>query len=182
MALASAAIKSIEGGPGSLDTKKVEDPHVFLIEYCDGLEAAVLMLGDNGYVQKFAYAARRGATIDALEYHTDTGPAHASFSYLGLNIEDFFLSGTPPTPVERTYLTTGILEAAMISRGQNGERVETPHLAISYTPSQRPCRRPTGLRPTGACLDPQASLEPGATPAAEAIPIARDGTIRGRRK
>ena len=180
--LADGALAAIEDGPGPLDPAQVEDPHVFLIEYCDGLEAAVLMLGDNGYVQKFAYAARRGATIDALEYHTDTGPAHASFSYLGLNIEDFFLSGTPPTPVERTYLTTGILEAAMISRGQNGERVETPHLAISYTPSQRPCRRPTGLRPTGACLDPQASLEPGATPAAEAIPIARDGTIRGRRK
>ena len=58
-----------------------------------------------------------GAIVDAMEYHTDSGPTHAVFSYMGLNIEDFFLAGVPPSPVERTYLTTGILEAVMRSHG-----------------------------------------------------------------
>ena len=55
--LAESALNAIENGPGHLDPSQVEDPHVFLIEYCDGLKGAALMLGDNGYVRKFAYAA-----------------------------------------------------------------------------------------------------------------------------
>ena len=179
--LAEAALQAIEDGPDHLDPEQVEDPHVFLIDYCDGLRGAALMLGDSGYVRKFAYAGRRGPTIDALEYHIDTGPAHATFSYLGLNIEDFFLSGVPPSPVERTFLTTGILEAAIISHGSGGQSVETPHLAISYAPAGNP-RRPQGPRPQGACLEPWSLPEPGATPAAARIPIGRDGTIRGRQQ
>ena len=41
----------------------------------DGLKAAVLMLGDNGYLQKFAYAEKYGFDISALAYHTDGGQA-----------------------------------------------------------------------------------------------------------
>ena len=100
------------------------------------------MLGDTGYVQKFAYAGRHGETINGLAYHSDRGPSHATFSYLGLNIEDFFLSGQQPTPVERTVLTTGILEAALISKANGGVRIETPHLAIAYHPATTAARRP----------------------------------------
>ncbi|HRW08363.1 MAG TPA: hypothetical protein P5121_24840 [Caldilineaceae bacterium] len=180
-ALADRALAAIEEGPGYLDPAQVEDPHVFLLAYNDGLQGAVLMLGDNGYVQKFAYAGCHGQHIDAIEYHSDRGPSHATFSYLGLNIEDFFLSGQPPTPLARTYLTTGILEAALISKANGGVRVETPHLAIAYRPPTTPVRRPVSERPTGACLDPWPLPEPGATNAAKSIPITRDGTIRGRR-
>ena len=134
--LADHALGTIEDGPESLDPSQVEDPHVFLIEYCDGLKGAALMLGDNGYVRKFAYAAKRGNVIDAIEYHTDSGATHAVFSYMGLNIEDFFLTGIPSSPVERTYLTTGILEAVMRSHGSGGAQIETPHLAIRYTPTE----------------------------------------------
>lgn len=181
-ALADCALAALENGPGPLDPARVEDPHVFLIEYNDGLQGAVLMLGDNGYVQKFAYAGQQGQQIDAVEYHIDQGPSHATFSYLGLNIEDFFLTGVPPSPLERTYLTTGILEAALISKAQGGTRVATPHLALTYRPATTPARRPVGERPTGACLDPWPLPEPGTTPAAKPIPIERDGTIRGRRQ
>ncbi len=181
MSLANAALSSIEDGPSRLDPDKVDSPHVFLVEYVDGLQAAVLMLGDNGYVRTFAYAQQRGAGIDALEYHTQSGPTHAAFGYLGLNIEDFLISGRPPSPVERTYLTTGILEAAMISRSQGGRRIRTPHLeAIAYQPGGK-VRRPAGPRPSGASAGDWIILVPGATPAAASIPIGRDGTVRGRR-
>lgn len=178
--LANAALSRIEDGPGQLDPKKVDDPHVFLIEYADGLNATVLMLGD-GYVRKFSYAEQRGAVTDSLEYHSDSGPTHAAFGYLGLNIEDFFVSGIPPSPVERTYLTTGILEAAMISRSRGGQRVQTPHLsAIHYKPSSL-SRRPMASRPSGASVAKWTVLEPGATPTAQSIPTGRDGTIRKER-
>lgn len=178
MKLANTALGRIEGGPGTLEPGKVKDPHVFLVEYVDGLQAAVLMLGD-GYVKKFAYAQQRGEITDSLEYHTDSGPTHAAFGYLGRNIENFLVSGEVPNPVERTYLVTGILEAAMISRGDGGRRITTPHLAkIHYKSAGQPLR-PGKPRPEGASLGEWPNLEPGATPAARSIPIGRDGTTRG---
>ena len=180
--LADHAARAIEGGPEKLSPSMFDDPHVFLIEYLDGLRAAVLMLGENDYVKKNAYAARRGRSIDALEYHIDAGPSHAVFGYLGLNIEEFFLTGRPPSPVERTYLTTGVLEAAMRSRGAGGVALETPHLSIAYEPFGRAPQRPTGERPSGASLAPWPMPEPGATPAAESIPISNVGTARDSRR
>jgi len=176
--LANEALNRVEDGPGELDPTKIGDPHVFLIEYVDGLRAAVLMLGD-GYVRKFAYAQQRGDETQSLEYHTQTGPTRAAFGYLGVNIEDFLITGIAPNPVERTYLTTGILEAALISRGKGGERIETPHLAaIRYMPTGQP-RRPTNPRPSGASIANWPNLEPGVTPAAQSIPVVRDGTVHG---
>ena len=183
MELAECAVAAIDGGPGTIDPSRVEDPTVFLIRYRDGLRGAVLNLGDNGYVRQFAYAGRRGNRIDALEYYTNTGPAPASvFSYLGLNVEEFFLTGRPPTPLERTYLTTGALAAAMESRTLGGETVVTPHLEISYSATNSRPRRPHGPRPTGASLEPWPVIEPGLSPAAPSIPITRNGTVRGRRR
>jgi hypothetical protein len=42
-------------------------------------------------------------------------------------------TGIPPYPVERTLLTTGVLDAAMSSRAL-GESVQTPHLVFAYQP------------------------------------------------
>ena len=180
--LANAALAAIEDGPGPLEPKAIDDPHVFLVEYEDGLKAAALMLGDNGWVRKFAYAQRRGEVTEALEYHSSSGATHAAFSYLGRNIEEFFLTGIVPSPVERTYLTTGILEAAMISRSRGGRVLATPHLQnISYQATSR-ALRPTAPRPRGASIGPWPQLEPGATPAAIAVPARRDGTVRGKRR
>jgi hypothetical protein len=40
--------------------------------------------------------------------------------------------------VERTLLTTGILDAVMISKAEKNRRVETAHLKIEYTPTEWP--------------------------------------------
>ena len=60
-------------------------------------------------------------------------PGAKYFDALVSNIEKLFETGQPPYPVERTLLTTGILDAAMESHHRRGERVETPELNVRYT-------------------------------------------------
>ena len=44
-----------------------------------------------------------------------------------------FETGKPTYPVERTLLTSGVLEALLTSKFENSKRLETPHLAVRYT-------------------------------------------------
>ena len=51
-------------------------------------------------------------------------------------IDSLVNTGHAPYPVERTLLTTGVLDAALTSRHEKGKRVETPHLEIAYKPTE----------------------------------------------
>ena len=92
--------------------------------------------------------------LHACEFRLQTDNAHGHWSYLGLNVEEMFVSGRPSYPVERTLLTSGILAAAMESRGRGGAVLSTPHLQVAYTPVDRAPHRPTGPAPAGATLWP----------------------------
>ena len=150
-ALAEAACAQIENRPDSPIVEGCPNPTAFLLEHQDGFRSAVLML--NGYVTDFAYAGKDGDTVYATEFYLQNGPPHAHFSYLSLNIEEMFVTGVPQYPVERTLLTTGILEAIMHSRAEGYTRIETPHLAeLAYRSYQKMPIRPTAPRPEGATL------------------------------
>ena len=58
------------------------------------------------------------------------GDPHPHFVYMGLNIQEMFLTGKPQYPVERTLLVSGALDALMESRYRVHMRVETPHLDV----------------------------------------------------
>jgi hypothetical protein len=104
----------------------------FLVEYRDGLRATVLLL--NGHTQDFCFAARlKGETRPAsCLFCLPQPPGARYFDCLVANIEKLLETGRPPYPVERTLLTSGILDAAMESHYRRGTRVETPELEVRY--------------------------------------------------
>jgi hypothetical protein len=154
--LAEAACAQIDRKPAGSVDEHCENPVLFRIEYRDGLQAAALML--NGYIQDLAYAAVADNQTQACEFHLQghgaEDGAYAHFSYLGLNAEEMFVTGVPSYPVERTLLTTGMLDAALTSRLQDHTRLATPWLDVAYSPADTIPWRPTGPRPCGATLDP----------------------------
>lgn len=128
------------------------NPTVILIEYRDGLRGAMVM---TRYVGEYwGYAARVDGQTVACEFMHCPQPAYGYFSYLGLNAQRMFITGKAPWPVERTLLTSGILDTAFRSMADGGRSVETPFLDIRYAaPSEAPIR-PRGEEPTGASVGP----------------------------
>lgn len=152
--LAEAAVAAIQEKPDVAFETLFGHPALFLLEHNDGFRSAVLMAtGAHAPLQTFAYAARLDGAIRACEVYLPNDP-HAHFSYLSLNVEEMFLTGKPSWPVERTLLTTGVLEALLDSRYQGHVRLSTPHLAISYRSYAQVPWRPTGPRPVDAALQP----------------------------
>jgi hypothetical protein len=150
--LAERAFAAIVDKPAGSMERDCRQPALFLIEYRDGFQGVVLMLDD--YVSDFGYAAKIGDQIYSTEFYLPNRPPYAHFSYLSLNIEEMFVTGRPSYPVERTLLTSGILEAALDSRYQGHVRLETPQLGVVYQPASAPPWRPTEPRPMGAALEP----------------------------
>jgi hypothetical protein len=152
--LAEAACAAIQDKPEGDMEPNTKEPAVFLIEHADGFRSATLML--NGYVRDFAYAARSAGNIHATEFYLQNGGPFAHFGYLCHNIQTFFKTGKAPYPPERTLLSTGVIDAVMISRHEGHRVVETPYLNILYTSYDVMPFRPTAPRPEGATIDPEA--------------------------
>jgi hypothetical protein len=155
--LAEAACSTIQNKPEGSMRSHCENPALFLVEYSDKTRGSVLML--NGYVSDLAYAANVNGKVEACEFflqgHGGEEGAYAHFSYLALNSEEMFLTQEPQYPVERTLLTSGILEAALSARSHGHIRLETPWLEnVSYQSYTNFRWRPRQARPTGSCLEP----------------------------
>lgn len=117
---------------------KVEDVDhdavVFVVEYRDGFRAATYM--SRRFTGEFGFAARIcGRPGPVATWMELIKPERDHFSFLSANIEKMFVSGRPAYPVERTYLITGVLAYLMDSLFEGGRRIETPDLAICYTPA-----------------------------------------------
>lgn len=151
--LADAALARIPDKPAGMPEARCPAPLLIAVEYRDGFKGYVLMLTD--YVEQFGYAARLtdGSMPSTLFFLASRQP-YAHFSYLCLNIEEMFVTGKPSYPVERTLLTTGVLEAAIDSRYQGAVRLETPHLDIHYRAPETIPWQSRNPRPSAASLEP----------------------------
>lgn len=108
-----------------------KEPTLFHIEYRDGLKANILTL--NGAVGEWATAWRTGdGKTHASYFHTQEARPFGHFAHLLRGIEKMMHTGQPTWPLERTLLTTGALDALLISRHQGGKQLETPWLHIEY--------------------------------------------------
>lgn len=124
-------------------TRKSKEASVWLIEYLDGFTAAVAIL--NGFLYEgdggaFCFAGRIKGEAEprSCQFYLQQPDPFAHFASLVKAIETMVQTGHPPYPVERTLLTTGVLDAVMTSHKAGGKRVETPHLKVAYTPTDWP--------------------------------------------
>lgn len=139
---AALAIVPKQGQP---DPRHDQDASLFLFDYNDGLTGAVFMLGCvRGTSVGLKLPRRRPLLATAFDERSE--PRYPHFAYLLKAIERMVHTGQPTYPVERTLLTSGILDAALRSRSQGGIRLATPHLAISYHPVDHPHAELVDLR------------------------------------
>jgi len=73
----------------------------------------------------------RGAGILSTQFFLTPVPNVTYSACLVSKIEEMFITRRAPYPIERTLLTSGILESCLESKKQN-KRLETPHLAVAY--------------------------------------------------
>ena len=106
--------------------------HGILLQYRDGLRAMVLAAATGGIKWHFACQLAGEPRPRATSFYVGPWQNRNLFKALSHAIQSHFQERRAPYPVERTLLVTGILEAEMESRFQNGKPIETPQLNFSY--------------------------------------------------
>ena len=112
--------------------KLARGPRGWLLEHCEGLRTAILVL--DGVVADFNFAVRAqsGEVLSAQLFRAPT-PAEHHFSRLAAVMEEFFRGASPPWPVQRNILIAGLLEKFHKPSSLSGLRQETPELNIAYS-------------------------------------------------
>lgn len=105
---------------------------VFVVGYTDGLRA--MIVNCQGALVGWSAAARGPHDDLACRMWLQGDPGQGHFIFLVRQLESLILTGVEPYPLERTLLTTGILDAAMHSRHDGGLPRRTPELDIAYRP------------------------------------------------
>jgi hypothetical protein len=109
----------------------VPNPVLFVIDYRDGLRACVLTL--NGAVGEWSAAWKYAdGSGDSTLFYTQEARPFMHFAFLVEGIESLVQARKSPWPVERTLLTSGALDALLISKKDKGRSLETPYLDMRY--------------------------------------------------
>lgn len=107
----------------------------YLVDYRDGLKGTVAMINELGAQFGIALKLRGQAKPFVNWFKLQDEKPFGHFAYLVQAIEKMIQTGKAVYPVERTLLTTGILDRVMHSLQQGGKRLATPELAIQYQAS-----------------------------------------------
>ena len=110
----------------------VKDPIAFRFEYRDGLKATMLLM--NGLVGDFTFAARLQGQEEPLStlFYLPPNPNVVYSAALMAKVEETFVTGKAAYPVERTLLTSGLVEAGMKSLAAGQKQLDTSHLQVRY--------------------------------------------------
>ena len=143
MALAKAAMAAELGrDPGPLREIPARS-HGIVLTYRDGLKASMLCFGGNGTRWNFSCRLAGDSGIMATNFHTGPWGNRNLFPAFSHAIQDHCIHERSPYPVERTLLTTGILEAALRSRKAQA-LLQTPYLEFAYSPRDFTAMREMG--------------------------------------
>ena len=115
-----------------------KDAVFYLIDYRDGTKATIAM--GTGFSHDFVsgVSIRGHEKPFAVTFVTQEDRPFGHFEHLLRAVEHMIHTGKPAYPVERTLLTTGILDAALHSLADNSRRLETPQLTVAYEPADWP--------------------------------------------
>jgi len=103
------------------------------LEHADGLRVTHIALPK--FVSEWIVAVRTadGMVRSSRVRSGDGGrDFFSNFAYLNARVESFIQTGKEPTPVLRTHLVTGALQAALQALRQDGRWMETPYLSVAY--------------------------------------------------
>jgi hypothetical protein len=106
--------------------------HGIFVQYRDGVRGLALKVGDSG--TRWNFACKLAGSNEPLATAYNVGPWQNRnlFKALSHAIQAHFRAGKAPYPVERTLLTSGILDAAMDSRQAGNKLLDTPQLDVHY--------------------------------------------------
>lgn len=118
-------------GPWGYFTK---GPIAFMIEYRDGCRGTVLQLDGHVADDTFAATVTGANKPSSCLFYLPPPPGAAFLEALARHVETFLATGKPPYPVDRTLLTSSMLDHLLESRVQKSRRLETDDLSIRYAP------------------------------------------------
>lgn len=108
--------------------------HAFLLDYKDGTRGTVLMVRGPGLRWNFACKIRGNDKPAAFHHYAGPWANRSLFRALSHAIQVMFTTGKAPYSIERTLLTTGVLDAAMHSIKAGGSSIATPELEFAWQP------------------------------------------------
>lgn len=126
-----AALRERPLPPGKRVEELAKKPVLCVIDYRDGLRACLFTL--DGAVAEWATAWKDDKDqVTKLAFVLQEDRPYSHFAVLVNGIEHLMHTGRAPWPVERTLLTSGVIDECLRSRADGGKRRETPHLAVEY--------------------------------------------------
>jgi len=114
------------------DLRQSKDWTLFLFQYSDGLLGSVFMLPEIAMGTSIALKIKGNRPLQATRFDERTEPRYPHFAWLLKGIERMIHSGRVSYPVERTLLTSGILDRALTSLARGQKKLMTQELEIQY--------------------------------------------------
>jgi hypothetical protein len=113
--------------------ENVREPMAAIIEYRDGTRASVLNLPEQTSDIAFAGTIAGRDEPVATCFQLPRAPGARFFNPLVHHIEQFFATGRPPYPIQRTLLTSALCDLAMHSLHDGGKSLPMD-LDVRYQP------------------------------------------------
>ena len=130
-----------------------------LLTHKDGLRSAVLRVSELSTRWNFAAMVKGESLPKATAFYPGPWENRNLFKALSHAIQTHFREGKSPYPIERTLMTSGVLDAIADSRAQGNKTISTPQLEFGYEPVDFTAMREMGA--TWKILTPGFPQPPG---------------------